>query len=49
MVAAVATPSGTGYWLVARDGGIFGFGDGTFFGSTGSVHLNQPIVAAMPR
>ena len=29
--------------------GIFGFGDGTFFGSTGSVHLNQPIVAAMPR
>jgi hypothetical protein len=37
-----------GYWLVARDGGIFSFGDAMFFGSTGAIHLNQPIVAAMP-
>ena len=33
-----------GYWLVARDGGIFSFGSARFFGSTGGVRLNQPIV-----
>jgi hypothetical protein len=45
-----ATPDGQGYWLVASDGGIFSFGDATFFGSTGAIHLNQPIVgmAATP-
>jgi hypothetical protein len=39
-----ATPSGRGYWLVARDGGIFSFGDARFFGSTGNIHLTEPIV-----
>src|SRR5437867_8101300 len=41
---------GRGYWLVASDGGIFTFGDAGFFGSTGSIHLNKPIVgmAATP-
>jgi hypothetical protein len=36
--------------LVASDGGIFTFGDAGFFGSTGNVHLNKPIVgmAATP-
>jgi hypothetical protein len=34
----------SGYWLVAQDGGIFAYGDALFYGSTGSVHLNQPIV-----
>jgi len=33
-----------GYWLVGRDGGIFAFGDAPFSGSTGNLHLNQPIV-----
>ena len=33
-----------GYWLVARDGGIFAFGDALFRGSTGALRLNQPIV-----
>jgi ribosomal protein L24E len=33
-----------GYWLVARDGGIFSFGSAKFFGSTGHLRLNQPIV-----
>ena len=36
--------AGPGYWLVARDGGIFNFGDATFKGSTGAMHLNAPIV-----
>jgi ribosomal protein L24E len=39
-----STTSGHGYWLVARDGGIFSFGDAKFHGSTGSIRLNQPIV-----
>ena len=35
---------------MASDGGIFSYGDATFYGSTGSIHLNQPIVgmAATP-
>jgi hypothetical protein len=32
------------YWLVASDGGIFGFGGAPFYGSTGSMVLNKPIV-----
>jgi hypothetical protein len=45
-----ATPDGGGYWLVASDGGIFSFGDAEFYGSTGALHLNKPIVgmAATP-
>ena len=43
-----ATPDGQGYWLVASDGGIFTFGDATFYGSTGAIHLNQPIVGMAP-
>jgi hypothetical protein len=30
--------------LVARDGGIFSFGDAHFYGSTGGIRLNQPVV-----
>jgi hypothetical protein len=47
----VAPPLGPlpGYHLAASDGGIFSF-DAPFFGSTGGVHLNRPIVgmAATP-
>jgi hypothetical protein len=39
-----ATTDGAGYWLVASDGGIFSYGDAAFFGSTGALKLNQPIV-----
>ena len=38
------TYAGPGYWLVASDGGIFAFGHSSFFGSTGSIHLNKPVV-----
>ena len=44
IVGMAATPSGQGYWLVASDGGIFSFGDARFYGSTGSIILNKPIV-----
>jgi hypothetical protein len=45
-----ATSAGQGYWMVASDGGIFTFGGAGYFGSTGNLHLNQPIVgmAATP-
>ena len=35
---------------MASDGGIFSFGDAHFYGSTGSLHLNKPVVgmAATP-
>jgi len=33
VVGMASTPSGSGYWLVASDGGIFSFGDARFFGS----------------
>ncbi len=33
-----------GYWEVASDGGIFNYGTAGFYGSTGSIHLNKPIV-----
>jgi len=36
--------AGAGYRMVASDGGIFSFGDARFFGSTGNITLNQPIV-----
>jgi hypothetical protein len=40
-----ATPDGGGYWLVANDGGVFTFGDANFYGSTGSLALEKPIVS----
>ena len=39
-----STADAKGYWLVASDGGIFSFGDATYYGSTGSMHLSRPIV-----
>ena len=40
--------SGGGYWLVSSDGGVFSFGDARFWGSTGGMHLNAPIVDMAP-
>jgi hypothetical protein len=49
ILTQVVLPTG-GYWLGAGDGGIFAFGSAPFYGSTGGLHLNQPIVgmAATP-
>jgi hypothetical protein len=43
-------PHPAGYWQVASDGGIFTFGAAQFYGSTGSIRLNKPVVgmAATP-
>jgi hypothetical protein len=40
-VAQVA--GGSGYWLVAADGGVFAFGTARFYGSMAGKHLNSPI------
>jgi len=37
-----------GYWLVGSDGGIFNFGSAQFHGSTGSMHLQRPVVGITP-
>ncbi len=48
VVDMAVTPSGTGAWFVAADGGVFTAGDAQFFGSAGAITLNQPIVAIAP-
>ncbi len=42
----VNNPSGglSGYWVAGPDGGIFSFGEAQFYGSTGNIKLNRPIV-----
>ncbi len=43
-VSILPSPSAQqGYWLVARDGGVFSY-NRPFFGSTGNIKLAQPIV-----
>ncbi|HVE47932.1 MAG TPA: prenyltransferase/squalene oxidase repeat-containing protein [Acidimicrobiales bacterium] len=44
VVRAVAYCPDDGYRLVASDGGVFAFGQARFFGSTGALRLNQPMV-----
>jgi hypothetical protein len=43
-VGIASTPTHHGYWVVARDGGVFAFGDAGYFGSTGNIRLARPIV-----
>jgi hypothetical protein len=40
------TPSfdGQGYWLVASDGGVFSFGDASYYGSMAAKPLVRPVV-----
>ena len=45
VVGITPTADGRGYWEVAADGGLFAFGDASFYGSMGGSHLNSPIVA----
>jgi arylsulfatase A-like enzyme len=49
-VTPTDTTASGGYWLTSADGGVFSLGGAPFFGSTGGIHLNQPVVgmAATP-
>ena len=44
-------PSGTGYWIVGRDGGVFAFGGAQFYGSLpqDGIHVNNIVgIVATP-
>jgi cell wall-associated NlpC family hydrolase len=47
-VSIVPSADRGGYWLIASDGGVFTYGDTRFYGSTGAIRLNQPIVGLAP-
>ena len=51
IVGMAAEPAGTGYWLVAKDGGVFNFGGAKFAGSTYSYGITGSLVPppSMPR
>ncbi|MDQ2753974.1 MAG: hypothetical protein M3R71_00300 [Actinomycetota bacterium] len=42
--SGLASGGTNGYWLLASDGGVFSFGSAAFYGSTGNMALNRPIV-----
>ncbi len=42
---AVSIANSEGYWLLGRDGGVFSFGNAEFFGSTGDLTLNAPVMS----
>jgi hypothetical protein len=44
IVGMAPSSGGFGYDLAATDGGVFSFGDASFYGSMGGVALNRPIV-----
>ena len=48
--APIVCPPDAGYWMAASDGGVFSFCSAKFFGSTGNLTLNRPVVgmAATP-
>jgi hypothetical protein len=45
VVGMAVTANWAGGWLVTADGGVFSEGDARFYGSTGAIHLNKPIVS----
>jgi hypothetical protein len=42
--AAPSPLSAAGYYVLGADGGVFSFGAAPFYGSTGGMRLNQPVV-----
>src|SRR5204863_8418747 len=46
-VGIAATGSGAGYWLVARDGGVYAFGDAPFGGSAAGA-TSDAVVGLAP-
>ncbi|MDB6027794.1 MAG: Esterase [Verrucomicrobiales bacterium] len=42
-IGMARTSNGGGYWIAASDGGVFSFGNATFYGSMGGQVLNSPV------
>ena len=49
MVAMASTTSGNGYWLLRRDGKVFGFGDARRFGRTEKSKARFVAISAHPK
>lgn len=47
VVGMAATPDGTGYWLVASDGGVFAFGGAAFKGNTYTTGIERQLTKPM--
>jgi len=43
-----ARPGGDGYWMIARDGGVFSFGRAPFIGSGANLPQSSPFVGMLP-
>jgi len=43
-----ATPDGGGYWLVARTGGVYAFGDASYYGAP-DVEVTDIVGMAAPK
>jgi hypothetical protein len=43
-VGIESSADGNGYWLFSADGGVFAYGDATYFGSAAGLTLSAPIV-----
>jgi len=43
-VISLGEAPATGYWIMGSDGGVFSFGSAKFYGSTGGLRLNKPVV-----
>lgn len=43
VIGIAPVSDGSGYRLIASDGGVFSY-NAPFFGSTGSIKLNKPVV-----
>ena len=50
-MAFAPSPTGAGYWLVARDGSVFAFGDARFYRDASGNQLRRPVtgIAARPQ
>ncbi len=48
IIGIVASSDGGGYWMAARDGGVFAFGDSGFVGSLGSDSPGSSITGFVP-
>jgi len=44
IVGSESNRKGSGYWLVASDGGVFTYGRAGFYGSTGRIRLHAPVL-----